>query len=518
MSNVPRTDDLPRTPGGYDAARVEEAFSAFADRVRELEEVAGELRAELQTLRAERPAAAAPPPRVDDERWPVEAGAHPSPDWVAAVPPPLARGFTVPRLALEGAFLLLVALCAGLADLSAEWIVIVMVAAWTLVALSEWAAAAKRARWHLDEIAPPLAADAADTTGPWDMPVVQATVVESAPDPESKTIVTKLPADPGEDERSRRPRRRRPRSAAAASGGASRPPRRAPPIPGRRELLAAAVAAAALVVVPGASALRPAPALKVCCGLVAELYATGLKRPTALAFGPDGLLYATQETGEVVAVGPGSSAPRVLARGFETPLGLTWVGRNLFVSAQGYVSRLVVRGRQVVSRRKIVTRLPFDRHQQDTIVLGPDGRLYLGSGSTCDVCKEKDARSGAILSFQQDGSGLRIVARGLRNPFGLIFDGDTLYVSDNARDDLGENEPAETIVRIRPGADYGWPRCWASWRLRKLQGSCRGVTPPVAYLEPHSSANSARALARAGWSSPSGASTWPTAGAGSSCR
>ena len=191
----------------------------------------------------------------------------------------------------------------------------------------------------------------------------------------------------------------------------------------------------------------------------------------------------------MVAVGRGSTKPRVLARGFETPLGLTWVGENLFVSAQGYVSRLAVRGRQVVSRRKIVTRLPFDRHQQDTIVLGPDGRLYLGSGSTCDVCKEKDARSGAILSFRQDGSDLRIVARGLRNPFGLVFDGETLYVSDNARDDLGESEPAETIVRIRPGADYGWPRCWASWRLRKLQGSCRGVTPPVAYLEPHSSAN-----------------------------
>ncbi len=241
--------------------------------------------------------------------------------------------------------------------------------------------------------------------------------------------------------------------------------------------------------VPDASALRPAPALKVCCGFVAELYATGLKRPTALAFGPDGLLYATQETGEVVAVGRGSSKPRVLARGFETPLGLTWVGSNLFVSAQGYVSRLGVRGREVVSRRKIVTRLPFDRHQQDTIVLGPDGRLYLGSGSTCDACKEKDPRSAAILSFRQDGSDLRIVARGLRNPYGLVFDGQTLYVSVNARDDLGESEPAETIVRIKPGADYGWPSCWASWRLRKLQGSCRGVTPPVAYLEPHSSAN-----------------------------
>jgi glucose/arabinose dehydrogenase len=229
--------------------------------------------------------------------------------------------------------------------------------------------------------------------------------------------------------------------------------------------------------------------LQVPKGFVAEVYASGLQRPTALAFGPDGLLYATQEQGEIVAVGRGSSKPRVLARGFETPLGLAWVGSTLYVSAQGYVSRLNVRGRRVVSRRKIVRGLPFGRHQQDTVVLGPDGRLYLGSGTTCDVCKEKDRRSGAILSFRPDGTDLRVVARGLRNPFGLVFDGETLYVSDNARDDLGDDEPAETIVRIKQGAHYGWPGCWASWRLRKLQGSCRGVTPPVAYLEPHSSAN-----------------------------
>ena len=54
MSKLPQTDDLPRAGEGYDAARVEEAFGAFADRVRELEAVAAELRAELKSLRAER--------------------------------------------------------------------------------------------------------------------------------------------------------------------------------------------------------------------------------------------------------------------------------------------------------------------------------------------------------------------------------------------------------------------------------------------------------------------------------
>ncbi|MEO5575843.1 MAG: hypothetical protein ABIR67_13395 [Gaiellaceae bacterium] len=201
MTDLPQTDDPPSADAGYDPARVEEAFSAFAERVHELETVAGELRAELQALRAERPA----PTRFDDERWPVEQSAypspaHPSPDWIAAVPAPLARGLTVPRLALEGVFLLVVALLAGLADLAAVWIVLVMVAAWTLVALSEWGAAATRERWRLGEIAAPLGDEVADTTGPWDMPVVEATVIEAGPDPESRTMVTKLPADPVEAE------------------------------------------------------------------------------------------------------------------------------------------------------------------------------------------------------------------------------------------------------------------------------------------------------------------------------
>lgn len=203
MTNLPQTDDLPHADEGYDPARVEEAFAAFAERVGELESVASELRAELHSLRSERAAA----PRFAAEDWPADpglphAGFVPSPDWVAAVPPPLSRAFAVPRFALEGAFLLAVAVLAGIADLRAAWIVLVMAAAWALVALAEWAAAAKRARWRLDEIALPLAVPgaAADTTGPWDMPVVGATAIEAPPaSSESKTIVARLPADPAED-------------------------------------------------------------------------------------------------------------------------------------------------------------------------------------------------------------------------------------------------------------------------------------------------------------------------------
>jgi glucose/arabinose dehydrogenase len=247
-----------------------------------------------------------------------------------------------------------------------------------------------------------------------------------------------------------------------------------------------AVLAVALGLTGGGSA---APAISVPAGFRVDVFASGLTRPTALAFGPDGRLYAAQETGEIVLVRRAPRRPLVLARGFETPLGLAWRRRALFVSAQGSLERLLLRGGRLRARTAILSGLPFGRHQQDSVVVGPDGRLYLGSGSTCDACREPDPRSAAILTLRPDGSDLRVFARGLRNPFGLAFQPGTgrLFVSVNNRDDLGTWEPAETIVVARRGAHFGWPRCWPSFRTRRLVGACRAVARPLAYLEPHSS-------------------------------
>ena len=205
MSELPRTEALPRSEEGYDpatvdAARVEEAFATFADRVHELESVADELRAELQALRSQRRDFEPAPARYESEEWPVDGpnanGAAPTPDWVSSVPAPLTRPIAIPRLVLEAIFLVLVALFAGLADLSTTAIAVVMAAAWALVVVAEWAAASRRARWHLEAVATPVADPADDNTGPWSMPVVEATVVEAPDDSESHTVVTKLPPQP----------------------------------------------------------------------------------------------------------------------------------------------------------------------------------------------------------------------------------------------------------------------------------------------------------------------------------
>jgi len=257
----------------------------------------------------------------------------------------------------------------------------------------------------------------------------------------------------------------------------------------RTSLIASVLAA---VIAPAARA--PTLSIVVPLGFAVSTFATGLQHPTAMAWGPGNRLYVTEDTGLVVVAPRGSHKPLVVARRLRTPLGLTWQDQTLFVSEQGRLTRFRLQGTALTGRHAVVRGLPFGEHQQDNVVLGSDGRLYLGSGSTCDVCRERNRRSATVLSLRPDGSDLRVVASGMRNPFGLAFQPGTgrLYASVNGQDKLGtptRPEPAEMVVVVRQGAFYGWPRCWPSFQKRRLAGRCSGVTPPAAYLEPHSSAD-----------------------------
>ena len=239
--------------------------------------------------------------------------------------------------------------------------------------------------------------------------------------------------------------------------------------------------------------LHRARRIHVTGGLVAELYATGLGHPTAMAFGPDGRLYVTEDPDRLVAVRPGSGHPAPFVSGLRVPLGLAWIGRTLYISEQGRMESVRLSGRAAVGRRTVLSNLPYGRHQQDNVVV-MNGRLVFGSGSTCDVCSERSRLSAAILSVRPDGRDLRVVARGARNPFGLAVDpaNGLLYATVNGQDELGtpsNPQPAEMLVRVRDGAWYGWPTCWPNARSLAMTGSCAGVDSPAAFLEPHSSAD-----------------------------
>jgi glucose/arabinose dehydrogenase len=153
----------------------------------------------------------------------------------------------------------------------------------------------------------------------------------------------------------------------------------------------------------------------------------------------------------------------------------------LYVSDNGTVWR--VEGN---ARTAVVRGIPTFEHSTDALVLGPDGRIYLGVGSTCNACREGDQRNATIVRFAPDGSGLEIFASGLRNPYGVAFnpaDG-SLWATDNGRDDFGADVPDELNL-VQRGKSYGYPDCYG-----KSRGSnCDGTTAPVLELDANSSSD-----------------------------
>ncbi|MGI8825733.1 MAG: PQQ-dependent sugar dehydrogenase [Chloroflexota bacterium] len=240
----------------------------------------------------------------------------------------------------------------------------------------------------------------------------------------------------------------------------------------------------AALAVPKAQTLALGAGVIVPPGFRVDLYAGGLTSPTAMSFGPDKRLYVSQADGHILAIG-NHRIVRV-ASGFATPLGLTWYGRRLFVSSTGTVSTLTPsRGFSRFARRDIITGLPTGRHQNDGLVFH-GGWIYLGVGSTCDACRERNPRSATIMRFRPDGTRGQIYAHGLRNPYGLAIQPGTgrLYATDNGRDDHDDQVPDE-LNRIVPGGRYAFPSCWGNGGGT----GCRGTIAPVALFEPHSSAD-----------------------------
>jgi glucose/arabinose dehydrogenase len=132
-------------------------------------------------------------------------------------------------------------------------------------------------------------------------------------------------------------------------------------------------------------------------------------------------------------------------------------------------------------------------HSAKPVEITPDGRLFLNVGSSSnscqvqnreagspgkDPCEELDASAG-IWAFSADTPGQTFedgerFATGMRNTVALHLnplDGE-LYGAIHGRDQLHQNWgevydaeagaelPAEELVRIREGDDFGWPYCY----------------------------------------------------------
>lgn len=89
-------------------------------------------------------------------------------------------------------------------------------------------------------------------------------------------------------------------------------------------------------------------------------------------------------------------------------------------------------------------------------------KLFVSTGSSCNVCIEKDTRRAAIWYSNLDGSDFKSFAQGLRNTvfFKQHPSTNQIWGTDMGRDLLGDNTPPEEINIIEKDKHYGWPFCY----------------------------------------------------------
>jgi len=265
--------------------------------------------------------------------------------------------------------------------------------------------------------------------------------------------------------------------------------------------------AAALAVLAAWAA--PAPAddaaqLTLPPGFAIAKFAGGFGSPRFMTFDPGGtLVVSVPRAGRIVALpdrdGDGRADGVVpVADGLDLPHGLAFRDGRLWVAETGRVRhfRYDPAARRASEPVAAVARLPSrGGHWTRTLAFGPDGRLYVSVGSSCNLCREADPRRAAIVRYNADGSGETLFATGLRNAVGLAFHPTTgvLWATVNERDWRGDDLPPDLITDVTEGAFYGWPDCFTAHRAavpdREARGSaerCRAVTLPALEIQAHS--------------------------------
>ena len=131
---------------------------------------------------------------------------------------------------------------------------------------------------------------------------------------------------------------------------------------------------------------------------------------------------------------------------------------------------------------------PEVHHNWKYAAFGPDGKLYIQVGANCNICEINPGIHAQIRRYNPDGSGMEIVARGVRNTVGFDWHPVTkeLWFTDNGRDWAGDAGPEDELNRVakgQEGANYGFPYCHANGIPDpdiKKPNPCAGVVMPAA--------------------------------------
>ncbi len=283
----------------------------------------------------------------------------------------------------------------------------------------------------------------------------------------------------------------------------------------------AATAATAASACPGDNAGLTVPA-----GFCATVFADSIAHGRHVAVAPNGDVYITlegtapspekqlsgvakqEQKASVVALRDTNHDGRadIIARLPGTGnTGVAIANGHLYVDEGVRIVRYARADSQLVPTSKadvIVQGIPMKPgHRARNFAIGSDGALYLNVGSATNSCQQKDranespgldpcvetqTRAGIwkydANKTNQTFSAAARFATGIRNGMGIAVGPDgKLYATQHGRDQLHDNwpklfpttkyqaeNPAEELLQVNQGDDFGWPYCYYAVEPKKL--------------------------------------------------
>ena len=228
---------------------------------------------------------------------------------------------------------------------------------------------------------------------------------------------------------------------------------------------------------PSNSPPLPAPTIDT-----AEILVTNLDKPWAIAFA-DERIFVSEKSGKIHVVTPSGKLDSPLIS-LQTPeifggglLGITthpdFQNNHYLYAYYTYeenenlwnkVIRITEENSKAVEVITILDKIPGSAFSNGGVIkFGPDGKLYVGTGSVSDYSDEPqnlDSLAGKILRLNDDGTipsdnpfeKSYVFTLGHRNPTGLAWNSQgQMYATDS-----GPTKNDE-INLIKAGSNYGWP-------------------------------------------------------------
>jgi glucose/arabinose dehydrogenase len=213
--------------------------------------------------------------------------------------------------------------------------------------------------------------------------------------------------------------------------------------------------------------------IKLPAGFTISYFAQGVKSARELAVGPDGTVYVGTKDDKVYALPDRNKDGRAdevvtIATGLNAPNGVAVRNGALYVAEINRILRydnIAGTLRQKPKPAVVYGQLPNkDWHGYRYIAFGPDGKLYVPVGAPCNSCLPEEPIYGTINRLNPDGSSLEVFAQGVRNTVGFDWSPQdkALWFTDNGRDMLGDNLPADELNRAASaGLHFGFPYFFA---------------------------------------------------------